>query len=193
VTGPALIPSPRKHGLKLHLGDARLPRAEPRWDADRRAPSAEGAAVPAARQVGLQRLSAFHILSFSRSPDEAQRSPGAAYELHHRPRIALRSIRATAKRTAQTKPKAPPLHCNAPPASPFNRSIDAKTRAPIGRENEATRVSSPATTGRTKGVPPEMRCKAAANNAKWPDLAPDLPLGRQGVYGVPFGEGWNGR
>jgi hypothetical protein len=42
----ALIPSPRKHGLEQSLGEEISPWPEPRWDADRRAPPAGGAAVP---------------------------------------------------------------------------------------------------------------------------------------------------
>ena len=46
-------PRPRKHGLRLGLWDDESPGSEPWWNADRRAPPAGGAAVPAARQVGL--------------------------------------------------------------------------------------------------------------------------------------------
>ena len=44
-------PRPRKHGLRLGLWDDESPGSEPWWNADRRAPPAGGAAVPAARQV----------------------------------------------------------------------------------------------------------------------------------------------
>jgi len=96
-------------------GEGLLPRAEPRWDADRRAPSAEGAAVPAARQVGLQRLSAFHILSFLSVllfvlPDLIRQSIGprsSAWTTGSSPVVTKRERKA--KRASTAKRQAPPL------------------------------------------------------------------------------------
>jgi hypothetical protein len=60
----------------------------PRWNAERRALLRSAAALYSA-EVGHTRLSAFHFLFF-RSPDGAQRNPGAACERIDRSRISLR-------------------------------------------------------------------------------------------------------
>src|ERR1700734_4010079 len=90
---------------------------EPRWNADRRACSEEHAAAPVRRGGKDTRLSAFRFpFSFVRSPDEAQRNPGAACELHHRSRISLRFIRATRLSVAATpSPRAGRRSANASP------------------------------------------------------------------------------
>ena len=62
----ALLPRPRKPGLKLSLWDDKSLWREPWWNADRRAHPAGCAAVPAARQVPdcVCRRSASFLLGF---------------------------------------------------------------------------------------------------------------------------------
>src|SRR3984885_2204594 len=102
-------PRPRKHDLRLGLWDDESPGSEPWWNADRRAPPAGGAAVPAARPAGesvCRRSASLFVLS-SRRPK------------------------------AQTETKAPPLHRHiAPSPSRFIRGGNCKTRAHTRRENE---------------------------------------------------------